>query len=374
MESGGEEPDGAAQRAQREGRALSAARLRRRLRAQPPPFPFPLQLKGVAAATAAAAAAAALRRPRPAIPSRRRPALPVGPSRRSGRVAGLPPSDHADGLTGTGSTDRALAAPAATYAREAYGPEHLFALGTVADGATWALFTDGYDAKRKRIYTSAGRVCHQCRQKVRATFTSCSICGLLRGGFCGDCLFMRYGEHVGQVRARNEQAEAGGGGGGGGAAAAAPSTAPPPAAAEEGEEEGAAVRAAEAPPTTSTPTFTPWACPPCRGVCNCSFHRSAAGLPPTGSLYRGALAAGFPSVAHYLVLSCLTPAGRRALAAAASGTPGPDPPAAWLAAGPGDGTGSDDEQEEALGVAAGLWERGLAAGVLGRGLLPEGRE
>lgn len=315
-----------------------------------------MQLKGVASAASAAAAAAAPPR-RPRAPARRRPAAPAGPARRSGRVAGLPPTDEV-GLVGTGSSDRALAAPAATYAREAYGPESLHALGTVADGATWQLFVDGYDAKRKRIYDNGGHTCHQCRQKVRATFTACAHCGLLRGGFCGDCLYMRYGEHVGQVRARNEEAAAAGGGGahGGGGGG--------------GDDEEAAAAAA---PTTSTArpsTTTPWACPPCRGVCNCSFHRAAAGLPPTGSLYRGALAAGFPSVAHFLVLSRLTPAGRAALAAAAAGVPGPPPPEAWLAAGPGGGTGSDDEEEAALETAAGLWARGVAAGVLGRGLLP----
>jgi cell division cycle-associated protein 7 len=318
------------------------------------------------AATAAALAAAAAppRRPRgPRGPRAPRP--PPGAPRRSGRVAGLPPLDPA-GLWVAGadrsSADAAAAAVAPVYAREVYGPAALAALGSVAGDAAWALFVDGYDGKnKKRAHDPAGgSTCHQCRQKVRATFTACGVCGALRGVFCGDCLWMRYGEHVLQVKGRNAEAAAvaaGGGGGeeeekeagGGGCGTTAAATAPAP---------------STSAPTTTTPT--PWACPPCRGLCNCSFHRAAAGLPPTGSLYRAALGAGFPSVAHFLVLSRLSPAGRAALAAAAGGPP---PPAAWLGAGPG-GTGSDDEDEGALATAAGLWARAVEAGTLGGGVVP----
>lgn len=35
-----------------------------------------------------------------------------------------------------------------------------------------------------------------------------------------------------------------------------------------------------------------WVCPPCRGMCNCSFHRIHRGWAPTGTLYRRALAEG----------------------------------------------------------------------------------
>lgn len=35
-----------------------------------------------------------------------------------------------------------------------------------------------------------------------------------------------------------------------------------------------------------------WVCPPCRGLCNCSFHRIRAGWAPTGTLYRRAIAEG----------------------------------------------------------------------------------
>lgn len=36
----------------------------------------------------------------------------------------------------------------------------------------------------------------------------------------------------------------------------------------------------------------PWVCPPCRGLCNCSFHRIRRGWAPTGTLYRRAIAEG----------------------------------------------------------------------------------
>ncbi len=59
-----------------------------------------------------------------------------------------------------------------------------------------------------------------------------------QGVFCGDCLFMRYGENITEL---------------------APGA---------------------------------WVCPPCRGLCNCSFHRIRAGWAPTGTLYRRAIAEG----------------------------------------------------------------------------------
>ena len=36
----------------------------------------------------------------------------------------------------------------------------------------------------------------------------------------------------------------------------------------------------------------PGVCPPCRGLCNCSFHRIRRGWAPTGTLYRRAIAEG----------------------------------------------------------------------------------
>lgn len=112
---------------------------------------------------------------------------------------------------------------------------------------------DGYDPSGNRIYDKAnGQTCHQCRQKTMGLRTSCSRCESLQGVFCGDCLYMRYGEHIEDV--------------------------------------------------LEDPT---WTCPNCRDICNCSFHRTRRGWPPTGTLYRKAIAEGYPSVAHYLVLTNL---------------------------------------------------------------------
>ena len=118
------------------------------------------------------------------------------------------------------------------------------------------LFVDGYDASGARIYDAQrGATCHQCRQKTVCKHTSCGGCGELRGQFCGDCLWMRYGENVDE-----------------------------------------AVAAGDA-----------WRCPPCRDLCNCSFCRQRKGWPPTGTMYRRAIREGFESVAHYLVLGADAP-------------------------------------------------------------------
>ena len=165
--------------------------------------------------------------------------------RRSGRLSGEVPKYYSAG------TNRDLWEPA--YNEERYTLAHKEALGTSTK--TWTLFVDGYDAKGNRIYDPVrGATCHQCRQKTVCKHTSCAGCGELRGQFCGDCLWMRYGEHV-----------------------------------DEANDAGDA-----------------WRCPSCRDLCNCSFCRQRKGLPPTGTLYRRAIKEGFASVAHYLVLNNMT--------------------------------------------------------------------
>ena len=62
----------------------------------------------------------------------------------------------------------------------------------------------------------------------------------MQGVFCGDCLFMRYGENLDEVMAPGQE----------------------------------------------------WVCPVCRDLCNCSFHRIRKGWAPTGTLYRRAIAQG----------------------------------------------------------------------------------
>jgi hypothetical protein len=64
------------------------------------------------------------------------------------------------------------------------------------------LFVDGYDNAGERIYDKVnGQTCHQCRQKTLGKRTCCSRCASLQGVFCGDCIYMRYGENVDEINA-----------------------------------------------------------------------------------------------------------------------------------------------------------------------------
>ncbi|ANM67996.1 Zinc-finger domain of monoamine-oxidase A repressor R1 [Arabidopsis thaliana] len=131
---------------------------------------------------------------------------------------------------------------------EIYTEEHEKLLGNTE--RTWELFVDGCDKNGKRIYDPVrGKCCHQCRQKTLGYHTQCSQCNhSVRGQFCGDCLYMRYGEHV--------------------------------------------LEALENPD---------WICPVCRDICNCSFCRTKKGWLPTGAAYRKIHKLGYKSVAHYLI-------------------------------------------------------------------------
>ncbi|KAG4175498.1 hypothetical protein ERO13_A11G189000v2 [Gossypium hirsutum] len=130
---------------------------------------------------------------------------------------------------------------------EVYTEAHEKLLGNTE--RSWTLFVDGYGRDGRRIYDSVkGKTCHQCRQKTLGHRTNCSKCNMVQGQFCGDCLYMRYGEHVLEA---NENPN--------------------------------------------------WVCPVCRGICNCSLCRQAKGWAPTGSLYRKVTKMGFKSVAHYLI-------------------------------------------------------------------------
>ncbi len=134
--------------------------------------------------------------------------------------------------------------------------DHVRALGSFK--LPWVVFQDGFNEKGDKIYDKVnGKTCHQCRQKYLGKRTSCSHCQTLQGQFCGDCLFQRYGENLDEV---NENPD--------------------------------------------------WKCPNCRGLCNCSFHRSRRGWAPTGAMFPHAEAMGFTSVAHYLVLNNLEPGAR----------------------------------------------------------------
>ncbi|KAG4993465.1 hypothetical protein JHK86_030292 [Glycine max] len=130
---------------------------------------------------------------------------------------------------------------------EVYSEEHEKLLGNT--DKPWTLFVDGVGKDGKRIYDSVhGKTCHQCRQKTLGYRTSCSQCNMVQGQFCGDCLYMRYGEHVLEA--------------------------------------------------LQNPT---WLCPVCRGICNCSLCRQAKGWAPTGTLYKKISTLGYKSVAHYLI-------------------------------------------------------------------------
>ncbi|XP_013845027.1 cell division cycle-associated 7-like protein isoform X4 [Sus scrofa] len=103
---------------------------------------------------------------------------------------------------------------------------------------------------RDKIYDKVlGNTCHQCRQKTIDTKTVCrnQSCGGVRGQFCGPCLRNRYGEDV---------------------------------------------RSALLDPD--------WICPPCRGICNCSYCRRRDGRCATGILIHLAKFYGYNNVKEYL--------------------------------------------------------------------------
>ncbi|KAM3861986.1 cell division cycle-associated protein 7a [Diretmus argenteus] len=103
---------------------------------------------------------------------------------------------------------------------------------------------------REKVYNSStGSTCHQCRQKTIDTKTNCRNpeCVGVRGQFCGPCLRNRYGEEVRDALLDPE-----------------------------------------------------WQCPPCRGICNCSFCRAREGRCATGVLVYLAKYHGFDNVHAYL--------------------------------------------------------------------------
>ena len=175
----------------------------------------------------------------------------ISPSKRrtSSRVRGeKAPDIHAIGnaLNDGGDSNNLWES---VYNEEIYTQEHVAKLGDRQ--SEWDLFVSGYDSQGRRLYDATkGVCCHQCRQKTLGTHTTCNKCKLMRGKFCGDCIYMRYGENVLEI---NENPD--------------------------------------------------WECPVCRDICNCSFCRTKKGWMPTGNMYRAAIASGYKSVAHYLVLS-----------------------------------------------------------------------
>ncbi|CAL0331822.1 unnamed protein product [Lupinus luteus] len=178
------------------------------------------------------------------------PLPPSAPSRRSSRLQNASPVSYCElpqkkGEDENGKNGKIVIEAGAKP--EIYTEEHEKLLGNTE--RNWTLFVDGCGKDGKRIYDSfQGKTCHQCRQKTLGYRTCCSQCNMVQGQFCGDCLYMRYGEHV--------------------------------------------IEALE------NPT---WLCPVCRGICNCSLCRQAKGWAPTGALYKKVSRLGYKSVAHYLV-------------------------------------------------------------------------
>ncbi|XP_029287381.1 cell division cycle-associated protein 7-like [Cottoperca gobio] len=106
------------------------------------------------------------------------------------------------------------------------------------------------DNTTDKVYNRiTGTTCHQCRQKTVDTKTCCRSedCRGILGQFCGPCLRNRYGEDVKKALLDPE-----------------------------------------------------WKCPPCRGICNCSFCRQREGRCPTGILLPLVQYHGFSDVHSYL--------------------------------------------------------------------------
>ncbi|KAL5557161.1 hypothetical protein UlMin_039397 [Ulmus minor] len=196
-------------------------------------------------------------RPKKNRPSNKTPPTPLilrpsGPSRRSSRLQNVTPVSYMEEPAGKKEKrwEAGDLLPEVGSKPEIYTEEHEKLLGYTEK--SWTLFVDGYGNDGKRIYDQVrGKTCHQCRQKTLGHRTHCSECNKVQGQFCGDCLYMRYGEHV--------------------------------------------LEAKEDPN---------WKCPVCRGICNCSLCRQAKGWAPTGTLYKKISALGFKSVAHYLIQTC----------------------------------------------------------------------
>ena len=94
-----------------------------------------------------------------------------------------------------------------------------------------------------------GTTCHQCRQKTDDLKTACrsKSCSGVRGQFCGPCLRNRYGEDAKKALMDPE-----------------------------------------------------WKCPPCRGICNCSFCMKKRGRRCTGIMIHLAKERGYQDVKSFL--------------------------------------------------------------------------
>ncbi|KAL6213528.1 hypothetical protein ACLB2K_012975 [Fragaria x ananassa] len=189
------------------------------------------------------------RRPQKDPSDQTNPIPPLSPARRSSRLKTMAPVSYVE-IRPNGkreSTWNSEINIKEGKRPEIYTDEDERLLGDCKE--TWELSVDGYGEDRKRIYDPVkGETCHQCRQKTLGQHTHCYKCNLVQGQFCGDCLYMRYGENVIEANKNPD-----------------------------------------------------WVCPVCRGICNCSLCRKEKGWEPTGNLYRKVINLGYKSVAHYLI-------------------------------------------------------------------------
>ncbi|XP_073402304.1 cell division cycle-associated protein 7-like isoform X2 [Dendrobates tinctorius] len=126
------------------------------------------------------------------------------------------------------------------------------------------------DNVKEKVYNTVnGSTCHQCRQKTIDTKTNCrnKECHGIQGQFCGPCLRNRYGEDV-----RNALLD------------------------------------------------PDWTCPPCRGICNCSFCRQREGRCATGILFPLARYRGYSDVHSYLTRFPVPEGGSLSLRGAVMGS------------------------------------------------------
>nr|GEX00479.1 hypothetical protein [Tanacetum cinerariifolium]GEX84188.1 hypothetical protein [Tanacetum cinerariifolium] len=169
------------------------------------------------------------------------------PARRSSRLQSTPAVSYAEVVVPKQGKNGRDILMAENSRPEVYTEEHEKLLGEAK--TEWTLFVDGCGKDGKRIYDQVrGKTCHQCRQKTLGHRTHCIQCNLVQGQFCGDCLYMRYGENVLEAKQNPD-----------------------------------------------------WICPVCRGICNCSLCRQAKGWAATGVMYRKITSLGYKSVAHYLL-------------------------------------------------------------------------
>uniref|UniRef100_A0A0D9XTA3 Zinc-finger domain-containing protein n=1 Tax=Leersia perrieri TaxID=77586 RepID=A0A0D9XTA3_9ORYZ len=179
---------------------------------------------------------------------RSKPASP-SPARRSLRLKSIEPVSYCETQAKKGKDVEGGSSVLIEVGskEEIYTEEHEKLLGTCVE--PWTLFVDGYGKDGRRIYDQVrGQTCHQCRQKTLGHHTHCCKCQIVQGQFCGDCLYMRYGENVLEAKKNPD-----------------------------------------------------WICPVCRGICNCSICRTKKGWLPTGCAYRKVVSLGYKSVAHYLI-------------------------------------------------------------------------